>query len=508
MNPHSMTLWDDHAAPRRYPTLRGPLETDVVVIGGGITGTTAALRLAEAGRRVVLIEGRTLCSGASASTTAHGTAALDTPYHVLCSRLGLEATRLVAASSLAAIEHIAARVDKLSISCDLARVPGYLYTEHPAQLDALREELEAARAAGLRVDACAQLAVPFEIAGALIFPDQLRFDPRRYVRGLGEALAAREVAVFEHTRAVEIVEGDRVLVHTDEGGPVQADAALCATHVPLDRATLQTRLRHQQTYAAAFREIDLPDALLWDTERPYHYLRTATVQGVRYLVAGGADHPTGADEHTEIAFERLLAYCRSRFGTDRPDFHWSSQIVESVDGLPYLGRAPGWTRVYVVTGLGGNGTTLGTAGALLVADLILGRRSAWTALYAPERIPAVGETALREVAVASLSYIGAPDVESTAQIERDQGRTLLRDEERIAVYRDPQGALHAVSAVCTHMGCLVRFNDAERTWDCPCHGSRYSIDGAVLEGPAVHALAPRVVVDDAPADETKRDVGS
>jgi glycine/D-amino acid oxidase-like deaminating enzyme/nitrite reductase/ring-hydroxylating ferredoxin subunit len=505
MYPRTASLWAPLGDVDSFPILTRHLETDVVVVGAGITGLTAALRLAEAGKRVAVLEGRTLCSGVTAGTTAHVTEQVDPRYVEIARRFGKEGSRLVARAAREALDHIAGRVERLGIACDWRRVPGYLYAEEAAQRDTLVEEHRAAREAGLDVTLDADPGLPFAVAGALLFPDQQRFHPRAYVWGLARAAMSRGVRIFEHTRVVEIKDGEPVEITTEQGARVRAGAVLCATHVPLNRLFLQTKLGHYQSYAAAFRACPVPDALFWDTADPYHYLRSASIDGVQYLIVGGEDHKTGGEEHTQIPFERLLAYARARFGTDRPDFHWSAQVIEPIDGLPYIGHNSSSKHVYVATGFSGNGMTYGTIGALLMSDLVLGVESPYAALFDATRVkPSSVGNFLRETKEMPVHFIGdrldPPDVTSTRHIERDQGRSMKVDGKRLAVYRDRQGALHAVSAVCTHMGCLVKFNEAERSWDCPCHGSRFGVDGQVLDGPAITPLEPiRLQEDEEPA---------
>lgn len=495
MNPKTTTLWAHPSDRGVHAPLARDLEVDVVIVGAGITGMTAALRLVEAKKRVVVLEARTIASGVTVGSTAHVTEAIDARYANVEASFGKEAARQVAAASRLAIDHVAHRVASLSIDCDLARVPGYLYAERREDGDALAVEYHAAQRAGLGVELGPTAGLPFATAGSVCFPDQLRIDPRDYLLGLVREALSRGVRIFENTRVVEVLDDQPVEVRTDAGCWVRAQAALCATHVPLNKILLHTKLGHYQSYVVAFKADRIGDALYWDTGAPYHYLRVASIRGERYLVVGGEDHKVGTEAHTAIAFERLLAYCRERFGTDRPAHHWSAQVIEPIDGLPYIGRNAASRHVFTATGFSGTGITFGTFAALLVSDLILGVENPRAALFDATRITAssVGRFVHENKDVPAHllgDRLKPADVASPSLIERDQGRLLKVDGEHVAAYRDGFGTLHTVSAACPHMGCLVQFNEAERSWDCPCHGSRFGVDGRVIDGPAVRDLAP------------------
>lgn len=496
-------LWEQNRRGPKLPALRDDVEADVVIIGAGITGLTAALRLAENGKSVVVLEAREVASGVTGWTSGHLTEAIDARYAQVVKVFGREGARLVAASSRAAIEHVALRVDRLRLACDFARVPGFLFSESSLDRDGLAEELEAARNAGLSVRLDTPTGLDLDVSTSLRFDGQARFDATAYTLGLMHAATARGVRVYEHSRVVEFDDGEPVTVTVENGQTVRAAAAFCATHVPLNRVLIHTKLRHLQSYVAAFDEVPIPDALYWDTAEPYHYLRVANVGGRRSFVVGGFDHATGAElEHAP--FEKLEQYVHLNFATRRVQHQWSAQVVESLDGLPYLGRNSASTNVFVATGFGGNGLTFGTVGALLVTDLILKRPSPWSELFDATRIPLSAATSfVRDTASVPVRLIGdrlkPADVRSTWEIGVGQGKTMDHDGKRLAVFRDQKGGLHAVSAACTHLGCLVHFNENEKTWDCPCHGSRFGTDGQVMDGPALRALERTSLADDPPS---------
>jgi glycine/D-amino acid oxidase-like deaminating enzyme/nitrite reductase/ring-hydroxylating ferredoxin subunit len=492
------------------PRLESDLEVDVVVVGAGITGVTAALRLAELGKRVVVVEARTLGSGTSSGTTAHITEAVDARYTNITSKFGPEGAKLVASSSREAIEHIARRVRDLEIDCDFERVPGYLYSESADQGDALAKEYDAASRAGLRVELGAPVPLPFPVSASVRFEDQAQFHAGKYLAGLARGAEARGVRIFEESRVLAVEEAEPCMVHMENGIVVRAESVFFATHTPLNRVFLQTKLENMRSYVIALRNLVVASGLYWDTADPYHYMRMLTLDGTPYLLLGGEDHRTGTEENTEVHFEKLVAFARARFRGGDAVYQWSAQLLEPVDGLPFIGRNSLSERVFVATGFSGNGMTFGTLSGLLVADLVAGYASPWASLYSATRVKPIAGAGpfLKHNVEAAAHLIGdrlaPPEVRSLDDIARDEGKTIRIRGERLAVYREPGGRLHALSAVCTHMGCLVKFNHAERTWDCPCHGSRFGIDGAVVTGPATKALARREVHDDEERNDPTR----
>lgn len=493
------SLWSSTATTHAYPELTSNLEVDVLVVGGGLTGLTAAMLLVEDGLRVALVEARTIGRGVSHRSTVHATEMIDAGYARIESEFGREGARIVAASSRAAIETIAQLARSLAIACGVERRPGYLFTEKDGDVSRLRDEHDAARRAGLASDLLPEAPLPFVTRGALRLPYQLQFHVVRYLAGLASAATSRGASIFERSRVVAVEDGDPCLVHLEHGPVVRARDVLCATHAPLNRVLLQTKIAAYRSYVVAFRGASLPDGLFWDTEDPYHYLSAVTIDGIPYLMVGGEDHKTGGASRTDERLDHLLAWTRARLDVPTPAFRWSAQLEQPVDHLPFIGRNALSERVFVATGFAGNGVTFGTVSALLFRDLVLGRRSPWADLYSATRVKPISSagTYVSE----NIDYpihlvtdrLARPDVRSVDEVGPGEGKTVRVRGERLAVYRDPQGNVHALSAVCTHLGCLVRFNAAEKTWDCPCHGSRFAVDGAVLDGPATRPLARRLL---------------
>jgi len=508
MTDKSSSLWSETASPSaQFLALDVDSTTDVVVIGGGITGLTTALMLAMDGKRVVLVEAHRIGSGVSHRSTAQLTEAVDARYTTIEKDFGKAGARLVAESSRAAIERVASLITTFSISCDFMRRPAYLFTEDREDVAMLGEEHEAARRAGLDTSLLELAPLPFATVAALHFPNQAQVHIVRYLQGLTKAARELGVAIHENSRVVTIDDGDDCNVHLEGGVIIRTKKVVVATHAPLNRVFLQTKIHAYRSYVLAFAEVAIADGLFFDTRDPYHYFSSFGIDGVPYLVVGGEDHKTGAEGATDDRFAVLGSWVKERMGATRPSHHWSAQVEEPVDGLPYIGRNSLSENVYVATGFGGNGITFGTIAAEVITGLVGGRNSSWAELYAATRVKplAAAGTYARENIDFPMHLVSdrlAPvEARSLGEIAPGEGKSIRVHGERLAVYRDGKGSLHAVSSVCTHLGCLVKFNAAETSWDCPCHGSRFGVDGEVLDGPAVKPLAQRSLGGDETSPE-------
>lgn len=486
-----------NASPDGFAPLPGPLETDVVIAGGGISGLTAAVILARAGKRVVLLERDSIGSGETGNTTSHLTEAVDARYQALIRDFGEEGARLVAASSRDAIDWIEALVREARVDCGFARVPGYLYTERTADVASLADELDAARRAGCAVAWTDEVPLPFPTQGGVRWDNQAQVHATAYLDGLLKEAMTHGAQIYEHTRVVAVEEDDPCRVET-EHGTVRAKDVFVAANVPVNnRVLLHTKIAAYRSYVLAAQcAPTLLHGLFWDTDDPYHYTRCQRANGYTYLIVGGEDHRTGEHTDTEGCYERLFRYAYQRFGVSVTDYRWSGQIIEPVDGLPFIGRNAASQRVYVATGYAGNGMTFGTLAGVIVSDLIQRRQNPYAALYDATRIKPLA--AAYDYVAENVPFpahlitdrLTSLNVEDGAvqALRPEEGGIFNSDEGRIAVCRDRHGAVHACSAVCTHLGCDVAWNKAEQTWDCPCHGSRFSPDGTVINGPAVSDL--------------------
>ena len=495
----SKSAWIATHKGRGFPSLKSDLAVDVAIVGGGITGLTAATLLHRAGLSVAVIEAGRVAEGVSGFTTAHLTEALDRSYEDLIKDFGEDGARLAAESGRAALLQIAAFVREEGIDCDFTRLPAFQYTEDPKLLPGFEAERTAASSLGVKLSLTRKVPLPFTVAGALRFNNQAQFHPRRYLLPLALAIRGGGGHVFEQTRVVDIEDGAPCRVAT-ETATVTARDVIVATHAPFNSVLLQTKVAAYRSYVLALRlksGAEPPPGLFWDTEDPYHYIRSQTTDEGVLLLVGGEDHKTGQEKDTVGRFEALLDFASTRFKVASVSYRWSGQVIEPVDGLPSIGKDLASEHVYVATGYSGTGMTLGTLAGMLNSDLILGRKNPYQDLFDPNRFKAkasivdfVKENVDFPVHLVTDRLRGAAAA-SLAEVAKGEGKIVDIAGEKTAVFRDEHGRLHAVSPVCTHLGCLVGFNNAEKTWDCPCHGSRFDKDGKVLDGPALHPLPSR-----------------
>ncbi|WP_346842729.1 FAD-dependent oxidoreductase [Pseudoxanthomonas sp. CCNWLY206-1] len=480
---------------------RAPVgQQDVVVIGAGIAGLSTAVCLAREGRQVTVIDRQGLGEGETLRTTAHLASALDDRFYQLARWHGEVGARLAAASHVAAIDWIEDIATSALRDCGFQRVPGFLFP-HDGSCKPLQQELRAARRAGLRVDYLEEGLPELPGFGPILrFEDQARVDIASYLLTLAETAQASGVR-FHRARVGEVQGGASPALVLDTGERIAAAAVVVATNVPFhETVALHTKQAAYRTYVVAGRAPRgaVPDALMWDDGDPYHYVRLhdpGDNPDEVVVIVGGEDHKTG-QEDDPTAYVRLQEWTRERFPAVTGFTHaWSGQIIEPADGLAFIGAdAGGMDNVYVATGDSGNGITHGTIAGLLISDLIQGRENPWAELYDPRRkiVKSAGEW-MRENANVVLQYrdwIAPGDQQRLDELALGDGAVIRRGFHRVAVYRDGSGALHAYSARCTHLGCAVRWSATEKSWDCPCHGSRFdAVSGKVLNGPAEAPLA-------------------
>lgn len=497
----TIPLWISTTAATDFPKLRRDLEVDVAIVGGGMTGITAAILLARAGSRVAVLEKNRIVTGESGHTTAHLTAVMDAGAEDLRRHFGEDAARLVFSSTREALDRIARFVTEYGIECHFRRLPAYWYTEKQSEVARLEQEAEVSQQFGMDCRLVREVPLPFPAKAAVLYPNQAQFHPRLYLLALAAELQRAESQIFEETQVLNVQDGEPCRVETG-GGTVTCRDVIVAANVPVNnRIFVHTKIAAYRSYALAapLEPAAGLDGLFWDTEDPYHYTRTQTTGDGTFLIVGGEDHKTGQEDDTEKPFRKLLDYAQSRFGIRELAYRWSGQIIEPLDGLPYIGRNSFSRHVYVATGYSGQGMTGGTLAAMILSDLILGRDNPYAEIYDATRLKLRG--AAKDYLSENVDYpahlipdrLTATDVEadSLKAIRPGDGKILELDGRKAAVHRDEEGRVHKLSPVCTHLGCDVRWNSSEKSWDCPCHGSRFTPKGEVINGPAIKPLEPR-----------------
>jgi glycine/D-amino acid oxidase-like deaminating enzyme/nitrite reductase/ring-hydroxylating ferredoxin subunit len=476
--------------------LREDARADVCVVGAGIAGLTTAYLLGRAGKAVVVLDDGPIGGGMTGRTTAHLVTALDDRYFELERLHGLEGSRLAAKSHADSIDQIERIVQSEKIDCEFERLEGYLFVPPGDSQQILDHELEAVYRAGLTDVKLVDRAPieSYDTGKALRFPRQAQFHPLKYLSALAEAIERDGGKIYTQTHASNINGGDNARIETSAGPVVTADAVVVATNTPVnDRFAIHTKQSAYLTYVIGARmpKGSVRKALFWDTPDPYHYVRIESGNdGYDILICGGEDHKSGQSDDADMRFTALERWSRERFPMLKEiEYRWSGEVMEPVDGLAFIGHNPlDSDNVFIITGDSGNGMTHGTIGGILITDLILGRENEWAKLYDPSRktLRAAREFAKENLNVAEqfIDLVTPGEVESAADVPRGSGGIIRRGLLKIAIYKDEAGTVHQLSAVCRHLGCIVDWNSLEKTWDCPCHGSRYDATGHVIVGPA------------------------
>jgi glycine/D-amino acid oxidase-like deaminating enzyme/nitrite reductase/ring-hydroxylating ferredoxin subunit len=486
-------------------SLSRSLICDTVVIGAGIAGLSAAFELSQEGQNVVVLDRGAICRGMTARTTAHLAPVCDDGLSALISMRGEAVARLFQRSQEAAVDRIESIVGHHAISCDFRRLDAFLFPAMSMPTKDAKKQVEkeydAARALGVAAECVTGVPLKgFEKAPVLKYSAQATFHPLKYLKGLVEAITATGSQLFAHTPVISVEENEAgVRVATESGKTVTARHAIVATNSPIsDHVEIHSKMAPYRTYAMAFTipRGALPDALYWDMADPYHYVRLSTGPGeTDYLIAGGADHKSGEANDGSVRFEAVEAWIRALVpGLGKEVHRWSGQVLDTMDYCGFIGRDPGTNNVFIATGDSGQGITHGIVASLLLKDLILTGETPWQDAYDPSRkTPAGVGNYLRENVTAIKKFAESMlpgEIEAVEELKPGDGGIIRDGVERIAVSRDAKGILHLVSSTCTHLGCHVHWNSTEQCWDCPCHGSQFAADGAVLNGPAITPLSP------------------
>jgi glycine/D-amino acid oxidase-like deaminating enzyme/nitrite reductase/ring-hydroxylating ferredoxin subunit len=499
------SVWVATAGPQAQNPLTKDTSADVVIIGAGISGLTIAYLLAQEGKSVVVLDDGPIGGGMTSRTTAHLANALDDRYFELERLFGEEGARLAAQSHTAAIDRVEAIVNKEKIECEFQRTDGYLFLPTNGRVKVLEDELPATHRAGLaEVRRLERAPLEFWDTGpCLHFPRQGEFHPLLYLNGLVRAIERDGGKVYTGTHAEEVEGGDDAHVTTSSGYEIRCKAIVVATNSPVnDRFAIHTKQAPYTTYVIGARipKGSVPSILLWDAppdlSDAYHYIRVTQADGHDVLVVGGEDHKTGQQSDCAQRWGKLEQWTRNRFPmAEEIEFRWSGQVMEPFDCLAYIGRNPlDSDNVFIATGDSGMGMTHGTIAGMLITDLIMERENPWAELYDPSRktLSAAKDFAAENANVMAqyADLITPGEVDSEDEIAKGEGAVLRSGLSKVAVFRDADGTVHRRSAICVHLGCVVAWNRCEKTWDCPCHGSRYDRFGSVFCGPANKDLPP------------------
>jgi glycine/D-amino acid oxidase-like deaminating enzyme/nitrite reductase/ring-hydroxylating ferredoxin subunit len=501
-NQSTHSLWQEIKSPR-LSGLHQDFTTDVCIVGAGISGLTTAYLLLRNGFKVAVLDKKNFGIDETGFTTAHLSNALDDTYTNLIKWHGERGARLAYQSHTDAIDLIEKIVSEEKIDCDFKRVNGYLFLAPGDSTKELNDELEAAHKVGFTsVRSLSQAPLAhFNSGPCLEYPNQAQFHPLKYLKGLVQVIQRLGGQIFTETQVDEIQGGKDAFVKTAGGFKVHSKSVVVATNVPVNnRFTIYTKEAQYRTYVIGLKvpKGSMAPVLLWDTKDPYHYVRFHSDETLAYdvMIVGGEDHKTGQGEFPEVHFTRLKTWVRETFGIE-PEvvYHWSGQVVEPVDGLAYIGKNPMDNgNVYIATGDSGHGMTHGTIAGILLRDLIMGRENEWAKLYDPGRVnyKSIGTYLKENLNTASqyVDWISPGDADSFTNMGLGDGMVIRQGFSKVAVYRDENGTFHFHSAVCPHLGGIVHWNSAEKTWDCPCHGSRFDRNGVAINGPANTDLAP------------------
>ena len=495
--PNAESYWINTAHLPEYPRLENDMQVDVVIVGGGITGITSAYLLANEGLKVAIIEADKLLNGTTGHTTAKITAQHDLIYDELIRYAGNTMARLYYEANTDALNFVQETINKHQIDCEFTQQDAYVYSTTEEYAIKLEKEADAYKELLIEGELVNKLPFDLEIFNALVMKNQAQFHPLKYLAHLTKIITEKGGYIFENTTAVDIETGEHPVVLTRGGARITGKYILTCSHFPFYEGAglYSTRMHADRSYIIAAKiKTEYPGGMYISADEPKRSLRYATINGEEMILISGESHKTGQGGETLKHYEALETFGQQVFGIENITYRWSAQDLVTLDKIPYIGEiTPGQKNILIASGYRKWGMTNGTAAALLFRDILLGKKNKYQELYSPSRFhpnPSLKNFLTENANVVSHLIIGKLEIpqKSIHHLANDEGAVIDIDGHRKGAYKDKEGMLHIVDTTCTHMGCEVKWNNGERSWDCPCHGSRFSYTGEVLEGPAEKPL--------------------
>ncbi|MGE5518712.1 MAG: FAD-dependent oxidoreductase [Candidatus Dadabacteria bacterium] len=491
------SIWRDNTETTDFNALQGNISCDVAIIGGGITGITSAYLLGKAGLKTVVLEALKVGGGTTGFSTGNLYSTIDEQAQTIKSKFDLDKVKAVVHSRELAITQIRNLVREYNIECELIDTPFYLFAEEESMIEKIEKEAEVLSDAGLPVTLQNKIDLPVKAYRALKLERQAQFNPMQYIRVLAQQVHGKFSTIFENTKVTAYVKKEGSYEVQTPGGIVSAKHIIHATHTPKGFFGIQTLIFPYREYAVAYEYTgEYKPGIFWSMGNPdKHSIRQYRNGDKTWLMILGEKHKTGQQEHNQKKIDALKQYAGERFNLGEFAYQWGAQHYRSADGLPSIGRPQSDGDMYYATGFSTDGLTYGTMAAQILCDLIQGKENPYADIYDPRRLTPVQSTGMfiKENVNVMMQYAKnlpfVADVKDADQIKKGEGKVVQEHGEKLAVYKDNEDKLHICSAICPHMGCVVSWNEAESSWDCPCHGSRFAIDGTLLEGPAISDLS-------------------
>lgn len=491
----TISLWESITEDKRaYPKLDKDIQVDVAIIGGGITGVTTALHLVAAGKTVALMEANKIGSGTTGFSTGNLYVAVQPYYQHIVAKFNQDIAKKIAHSRQFAIDYIETNIKEKNIPCQFSRRPWFLFTSDESKLSFLEKEVETLKCLDIEIDFTHSMPVPLKFKKAAVMENQARFNPLQYVISLANDLDQKGCKVFENTRITEIQEFNDHCLLIANGRKITANQVVIATHTPIGVNLAQIFTAPYRSYVVAVELNDqaYPEGHFWDLDDPHHAVCTHAIKGSKpeLMLVAGSHHKTGQGKNLISHYKELSSFLENHFSVARVAYQWSAQHYQSADDVPYIGLASRFAkRTYIATGFSADGLIYGTLAGMIIGDEILKKENELNKIYNSNRFKPIASSVFlaKENVNVFMQYLKDYPLlttESYDKIKIGEGKIIESNLEKLAVSRDENNQLHVVSAVCTHMKCIVNWNDAERTWDCPCHGSRFTCQGKVIEGPA------------------------